>query len=234
MMRPLTEQIQALVGAEQRKVHAVTVTEDVIAGVPVRRIAPASGSVDRRRTLLNLHGGGFATDSGSLTENIPIAALSGLEVVAVLYRFAPEHPVPGRGRRRARGLSGAARRARPARHRRLWHFRRRRDRAAADDAAAGGIACRRRPCSACSPAIRIFSGPPTRCGSSRQRPEDQCSRGQAGLYDGGRIRRTRWSRRSTATCPAFRPRSACRADATSCLAAPINLAPRPDRRRRRR
>jgi acetyl esterase/lipase len=94
LMRPLTEQIQQLVGAEQRKVHAVSVTEDVIAGVPVRRIAPSSGSVDRSRVLLNLHGGGFATDSGSLTENIPIAALSGLEVVAVLYRFAPEHPFP--------------------------------------------------------------------------------------------------------------------------------------------
>ncbi len=93
-MRPFTEQIQAMVGAEQRKVHAVSVTEDIIAGVPVRRIAPASGQVDRRRVLLNLHGGGFATDSGSLTENIPVAALSGLEVVAVLYRFAPEHPFP--------------------------------------------------------------------------------------------------------------------------------------------
>ncbi|MFI4974316.1 MAG: alpha/beta hydrolase fold domain-containing protein [Caulobacterales bacterium] len=93
-MRPFTDQIQALVGAEQRKVHAVSVTEDVIAGVPVRRIARASGEVDRSRVLLNLHGGGFATDSGSLTENIPVAALSGLEVVAVLYRFAPEHPFP--------------------------------------------------------------------------------------------------------------------------------------------
>ena len=94
MMRPFTEQIQILVGAEQRKVHAVSVTEDVIAGVPVRRIARTSGEVDRDRVLLNLHGGGFATDSGSLTENIPIAALSGVEVVAVLYRLAPEHPFP--------------------------------------------------------------------------------------------------------------------------------------------
>jgi acetyl esterase/lipase len=94
MMRPFTDQIQAMVGAEQRKVHAVSVTDDVIAGVPVRRIAPASGEVDRSRVLLNLHGGGFATDSGSLTENIPVAALSGIEVVAVLYRLAPEHPFP--------------------------------------------------------------------------------------------------------------------------------------------
>ncbi len=93
-MRQFTEQIQALIGAEQRKAHDVSVTDDVIAGVPVRRIARAAGEVDRRRILMNLHGGGFATDSGSLTENIPIAALSGIEVVAVLYRFAPEHPFP--------------------------------------------------------------------------------------------------------------------------------------------
>jgi acetyl esterase/lipase len=93
-MRAFTEQIQALVGAEQRKAHAVSVSDDVIAGVPVRRIAPASGDFDRSRVLLNIHGGGFATDSGSLTENIPIAALGGIEVIAVLYRFAPEHPYP--------------------------------------------------------------------------------------------------------------------------------------------
>ena len=93
-MRLFAEQMQTLIGAEQRKAHDVTVTEAVIAGVPVRRIARASGPVDRQRVLMNLHGGGFATDSGSLTENIPIAALSGVEVVAVLYRFAPEHPFP--------------------------------------------------------------------------------------------------------------------------------------------
>ena len=93
-MRAFAEQIQALVGAEQRKAHNVSVADDVIAGVRVRRIAPDADPVDRRKVLMNLHGGGFATDSGSLTENIPIAALSELEVVAVLYRFAPEHPYP--------------------------------------------------------------------------------------------------------------------------------------------
>jgi acetyl esterase/lipase len=93
-VRIFTDQIQAMIGAEQRKSHDVTVTEDVIAGLSVRRIVRASGAIDRKRVLMNLHGGGFATDSGSLTENIPIAALSGIEVVAVLYRFAPEHPFP--------------------------------------------------------------------------------------------------------------------------------------------
>jgi acetyl esterase/lipase len=93
-MRAFAEQMQAVIGAEQRKAYEVTVTDDVIAGVPVRRIVRASGEVDRTKVLMNVHGGGFATDSGSLTENIPIAALSGVEVVAVLYRFAPEHPFP--------------------------------------------------------------------------------------------------------------------------------------------
>jgi acetyl esterase/lipase len=92
--RQLAEMIQAQIGAEQQKVYPVTITDDVISGVPVRRIARNDGQVNRTKVLMNLHGGGFATDSGSLTENIPIAALTGVEVVAVLYRFAPEHPWP--------------------------------------------------------------------------------------------------------------------------------------------
>ncbi len=46
------------------------------------------------RVLLNLHGGGFDSDSGSLTESIPIANLARTRVVSVLYRLAPEHPYP--------------------------------------------------------------------------------------------------------------------------------------------
>ncbi len=59
-------------------------------------ITPESGiGPDRRdRVLINLHGGGFTTDSGSLTESIPIAALTHIKVITVLYRLAPEHPFP--------------------------------------------------------------------------------------------------------------------------------------------
>ncbi len=46
------------------------------------------------RVLLNLHGGGFDSDSGSLTESVPIANLTRTRVVAALYRLAPEHPYP--------------------------------------------------------------------------------------------------------------------------------------------
>ncbi len=94
IMRTFAEQIQAGLGAEQQKAYPVTVADDVVAGVPVRRIVRASGQTDRRRVLMNLHGGGFCVDAGALTENIPIAALTGIEVVAVRYRLAPEHPYP--------------------------------------------------------------------------------------------------------------------------------------------
>jgi len=93
-MRLFAEQMQAILGAEQRKTHQVSIIEDVIAGVSVRRITRAAGEIERAKVFLNLHGGGFAVDAGSLTENIAIAALTGIEVVAVLYRFAPEHPFP--------------------------------------------------------------------------------------------------------------------------------------------
>jgi acetyl esterase/lipase len=49
---------------------------------------------NRGKVLLNLHGGGFNSDSGSYTESIPIASFTRIKVVAVLYRLAPEHPFP--------------------------------------------------------------------------------------------------------------------------------------------
>jgi acetyl esterase/lipase len=81
-------------GAQQRRRYAVDVAEATMAGVPVRRITPKAAAAPGNLVLLNLHGGGFNADSGSLTENIPIAALTKIPVVAVLYRLAPEHPFP--------------------------------------------------------------------------------------------------------------------------------------------
>ncbi len=77
-------------------IYPSKIEQSTIAGVPVRILTPASGiPVDRAdRLLINLHGGGFTTDSGSLTESIPITGLTRVKVVAVLYRLAPEHPFP--------------------------------------------------------------------------------------------------------------------------------------------
>jgi acetyl esterase/lipase len=48
--------------------------EEKIAGVPVRIVTPEGlPEANRDKVLLNLHGGGFNSDSGSYTESIPIA-----------------------------------------------------------------------------------------------------------------------------------------------------------------
>jgi monoterpene epsilon-lactone hydrolase len=78
------------VSAELYPVHR---TEGTMAGVPVRIITPVADMIPDR-VLLNLHGGGFNSDSGSWTETIPIANLTRMKVVAALYRLAPEHAFP--------------------------------------------------------------------------------------------------------------------------------------------
>ena len=90
-----TDKWQAGVGETFKKLYPLNVASDTIAGVPVRVITPLNIAAEKRdRVLINLHGGGFNSDSGSLSETIPIANLSGIKVVAVLYRLAPEHPFP--------------------------------------------------------------------------------------------------------------------------------------------
>ncbi|HTV83475.1 MAG TPA: alpha/beta hydrolase fold domain-containing protein [Acidobacteriaceae bacterium] len=88
-----TDVWQARAGAASRAVYPVNIATGRIAGVPVRIITPLSG-MNPDCVLINLHGGGFNSDSGSLTETIPIANLTRIKVVAVLYRLAPEHPFP--------------------------------------------------------------------------------------------------------------------------------------------
>ncbi len=69
--------------------------DSTIAGVPVRIVTPDNmPAANRNKVLVNLHGGGFNSDSGSYTETIPIAGYTGIKVIGVLYRLAPEHPFP--------------------------------------------------------------------------------------------------------------------------------------------
>jgi epsilon-lactone hydrolase len=72
-----------------------TIAEEKMAGVPVRIVTP-EGIPDSNndKVLLNLHGGGFNSDSGSYTESIPIADYTKIKVVAVLYRLSPEVKFP--------------------------------------------------------------------------------------------------------------------------------------------
>jgi len=88
-----TDVWQAHAGEVSRGLYPVNLAESTIADVPVRVVTPLADMVPDR-VLINLHGGGFNSDSGSLTESIPIANLTKIKVVAVLYRLAPEHKFP--------------------------------------------------------------------------------------------------------------------------------------------
>lgn len=93
--RARTDVWRAQDSAEARKFYPVSVEESTMAGVRTDIITPLSmPEANRTRVLINLHGGGFNSDSGSLIEGVPIANLAKLKVVSVYYRLAPENPFP--------------------------------------------------------------------------------------------------------------------------------------------
>jgi monoterpene epsilon-lactone hydrolase len=81
--------------AEAKKLFPVNVEEKTIGGVRTDVITPLDvPEKNKECVLVNLHGGGFNSDSGSLIEGIPIANLARMKVVSVYYRLAPENPFP--------------------------------------------------------------------------------------------------------------------------------------------
>jgi epsilon-lactone hydrolase len=110
LARPITDQKPQETLAERRahtdastnaariawtKICPNQIVEDKIAGVPVHIVTPDQiPAANRDKVFINIHGGGFNSDSGSYSESIPIASYAGVKVVAVLYRLAPEHPFP--------------------------------------------------------------------------------------------------------------------------------------------
>ena len=93
--RTRTDVWRAQDSAEARRIYPVNVEETTIAGVRTDIITPlTTPELNRKRVLINLHGGGFNSDSGSLIEGIPIANLAKIKVVSVYYRLAPENPFP--------------------------------------------------------------------------------------------------------------------------------------------
>ena len=93
--RRMTDAYTAGARAQWSQICPNQIVEDKIAGVPVRIVTPEGlPDANKDKVLLNLHGGGFNSDSGSYTESIPIASYTKIKVVAVLYRLAPEFPFP--------------------------------------------------------------------------------------------------------------------------------------------
>ncbi len=75
--------------------YPATIMDTTVAGVPVCIVTPRQTDATKAgRVLINLHGGAFRVDAGSLLESIPIAGLTATRVIAVRYRLAPEHPFP--------------------------------------------------------------------------------------------------------------------------------------------
>ncbi|MGC1421135.1 MAG: alpha/beta hydrolase [Terracidiphilus sp.] len=93
--RKMTDAYTARAREEWSKLCPNTIVEEKMAGVPVRIVTPDNlPAANKNKVLLNLHGGGFNSDSGSFTESIPIASYTGIKVVAVLYRLSPEVKFP--------------------------------------------------------------------------------------------------------------------------------------------
>jgi epsilon-lactone hydrolase len=93
--RKRTDEWRAKQSAEAKRLFPVKVEETTTAGVKTDIITPLEMPAGNRdRVLINLHGGGFNSDSGSLIEGVPIANLAKIKVVSVYYRLAPENPFP--------------------------------------------------------------------------------------------------------------------------------------------
>jgi monoterpene epsilon-lactone hydrolase len=93
--REWTEKWRKATEEKARQLWPVEVEEKTLGGVRTAIITPQASPPEKRdRVLINVHGGGFMTDSGSLVEGIPVAHLTGTRVVSVYYRLAPEHPFP--------------------------------------------------------------------------------------------------------------------------------------------
>jgi monoterpene epsilon-lactone hydrolase len=93
--RASTDEWRKNQSAEARRLFPVNVQETTTGGVRTDIITPIeTPEANRNRVLINLHGGGFNSDSGSQIEGVPICNLAKIKVVSVYYRLAPEHPFP--------------------------------------------------------------------------------------------------------------------------------------------
>ena len=93
--RAATDKWREKDSAEAKKLFPANIEEKTIGGVRTDVITPlAPPPANRKCVLINLHGGGFNSDSGSLIEGVPIANLAKMQVVSVYYRLAPENAFP--------------------------------------------------------------------------------------------------------------------------------------------
>lgn len=93
--RAATDEWRKQDSAEARRLYPVNIQETTTGGIRTDIITPLeTPEANRELVLINLHGGGFNSDSGSLIEGVPISNLAKIKVVSVYYRLAPEDPFP--------------------------------------------------------------------------------------------------------------------------------------------
>jgi monoterpene epsilon-lactone hydrolase len=93
--RKRTDEWRVRQSAEAKRLFPVNIESTTTAGVPTDIITPLeTPAANRDLVLINLHGGGFNSDSGSLIEGDPICNLTKIKIVSVYYRLAPENPFP--------------------------------------------------------------------------------------------------------------------------------------------
>jgi monoterpene epsilon-lactone hydrolase len=84
--------------ARWRDVAAVEIKPEILNGVPVHVVTPATTipAANADRVLINAHGGGFFVGAayGGQIEAVPMADAGKVKVIAVDYRMAPEHVYP--------------------------------------------------------------------------------------------------------------------------------------------
>lgn len=95
-IRPMAARNMAPMHAQMRETYGVATEAGEIAGVPVMWAIPENES-DSGKVMINFPGGGFVAgtaDGTGMTESIPVAGLTGVRVVSISYRQAPEHRFP--------------------------------------------------------------------------------------------------------------------------------------------
>jgi acetyl esterase/lipase len=82
--------------AQIQALYPATIDATEIGGIEVAIVRPSAGisPVNRRRVLINLHGGLAHGLNEGLLESIPIAVIGQIEVVTVDYRGEPGHAYP--------------------------------------------------------------------------------------------------------------------------------------------
>jgi len=90
---------QALTPAVEtmHQLYPFTAKAETVAGVHAYRVEPKSQIAGEKRILINLHAGGFFVGDAETTgevESAPIASLTGIPVITLDYRMAPEYQFP--------------------------------------------------------------------------------------------------------------------------------------------